>query len=117
MQFLKTLLIVFTVGLAVAFAFNNWDIVPVRLWGGLLVDIKLPLLMLLCFLAGIIPTWLWQRAIRWRMAQRLAVSERTVSDLRTAAAAAAATAPAPAALDADPLPPVDAPPLIGEPRA
>ena len=113
MQFLKTLLIVFTVALAVAFAFNNWDNVPVRLWGGLLIEINLPLLMLLCFLAGIIPTWLWQRAIRWRMAQRLAVSERTVSDLRTAAAAMAAL---PATLDADPLPVTSAPPLIDEQR-
>lgn len=113
MQFLKTLLIVLTVSLAVAFAFNNWDIVSVRLWGGLLVDIKLPLLMLLCFLAGAIPTWLWQRAVRWRMAQRLAVSERTVDDLRTAAAATASTS---APLDPDPLPTTIAPPLIDEPR-
>ncbi len=120
MQFLKTLLIVFTVALAVAFAFNNWTNVDIRLWGGLLVDINKPLLLLLCFLAGVIPTWLWQRAQRWRIEQRLAASERTVADLRTAV-----VAPAPVVVpatvvsdpgDAEPLHVSAAPPLIGDAR-
>lgn len=128
MQFLKTLLIVFTVAVAVAFAFNNWDYVSLRVWSGLLLDINLPLLMLTCFLLGLIPTWLWQRAIRWQLRQRLSQSERTVADLRAAVAAASATpAPAPEPVlttalppaDGDPGPPVaaTAPPLIGETRA
>ncbi len=110
MQFLKTLLIIFTVGLAVAFAFNNWTTVEIRLWGGLLVDINIPVLMLLCFLLGLIPTWLWQRAIRWRLAQRLATSERTVADLRLAVATPAPPSPIVAVPPADgtPLPPVAA---------
>lgn len=120
MQFLKTLLIVFTVGLAVAFAFNNWTSVDILLWGGLIVDINKSLLMLVCFLLGLVPTWLWQRAIRWRLAQRLAASERTVADLRLAVATSSTTpssAPAPALTvppaDGDPLPPV----AVEEPRA
>jgi len=135
MQFLKTLLIVFTAGLAVAFAFNNWTAVDVRLWGGLLVDINLPLLLAICFLLGLVPTYMWQRARRWRVQTRLAASERTVADLRAAIAAvpppavpAPATAPLPdapvegtapatadtpvSALPADPIPPPAAPPLI-----
>lgn len=118
MQFLKTLLIVFTVAVAVAFAFNNWDHVSVRLWSTLLVDINLPLLMLVCFLAGLVPTWLWQRAIRWQLSQRLASSERAVADLRAAVAvpvAVPAAAPLPPA-DGEPVPIVRAPPLIDEPR-
>ncbi|WP_326524361.1 hypothetical protein [Sphingomonas sp.] len=109
MQFLKTLLMVFAAGVAVAFAFNNWTSVDVRLWGGLLVDINLPLLMLLCFLTGLVPTWLWQRALRWRSQQRLATSERTLADLR---AAVAATAAVPPSIDPDPTPAPVAPPLI-----
>lgn len=109
MQFLKLMLVVFTVAVAVAFAFNNWNIVPVRLWGGLLLDINLPLLMLLCFLAGLLPTWAWQAAVRWRLSQRLAATERTLGDLRVAAAAP------PPALTPDPLPISAAPPLIDEP--
>lgn len=116
MQFLKTLLIVFTVALAVAFAFNNWDVISVRLWGDLLLDVNLPLLLLAVFLAGLIPTWLWQRAVRWRLRSRLNAAERTIADLRTAAAAApVATAPV---LDpGDPLIPADGEPVPPEPRA
>lgn len=108
MQFLKTLLIVFTVGLAVAFAFNNWTPVDIRLWGGLLVDINKPLLLLICFLLGLIPTWLWQRALRWRLQQRLAASERTVADLRQAV-----VTPPPPPVAEPALPPV---PAAEEPR-
>lgn len=109
MQFLKTLLIVLAVGVAVAFAFNNWTTVPVRMWGGLIADINLPLLMLLCFLGGLIPTWLWHQAVRWRLRQRLTSSERAVNDLRNAAAA-----PAPVVIDpgVELEPAVAAPPLI-----
>ncbi|URW76516.1 LapA family protein [Sphingomonas donggukensis] len=120
MQFLKTLLIVFTVALGVAFAFNNWDVVPVRLWGGMIVDINLPLLMLVCFLAGLVPTWLWHYAVRWRLKQRLSSSERAVQDLRTVAVAPAPIAPGlitPG--DAEPVPPLapaPAPPQIDDPR-
>ncbi|MBN2972155.1 hypothetical protein JW805_09010 [Roseomonas aeriglobus] len=111
MQFLKTLLIVFTVGLAVAFAFNNWASVDIRLWGGLIVDINKPLLMLVCFLLGLIPTWLWQRAIRWRLAQRLAVSERTVADLRVAVTTPPTTTPPAPTTPALAIPPADGDPL------
>lgn len=114
MQFLKTLLIVFTVGLAVAFAFNNWTSVDIRLWGGLLVDINKPLLMLLCFLIGMVPTWLWLKAANWRLKQRLATSERTVADLRVAVAAAT---PVPVTIvDPAPAEPSMAPPLIDAPK-
>ncbi len=112
MQFLKTLLIVLAVGIAVAFAFNNWTTVPVRLWGALIADINLPLLMTLCFLAGLIPTWLWHSAVRWRLRQRLTSSERTIFDLRQAAAV-----PTPVvAVEPDPLPTGITQPTIDEPR-
>jgi putative membrane protein len=115
MQFLKTLLIVFTVGLAVAFAFNNWTPVDIRLWGGLLVDINKPLLLLLCFLAGLLPTWAWYKTANWRLRQRLAASERTVADLR---AAVALPTPAPPLLAdvAEPVEPAVAPPAVEDPR-
>ena len=86
MQFLRTLLIVFTVGVAVAFAIHNWTTVPIALWGGLVADINLPLLMVLCFLGGLLPTWIWHQAVRWRLRQRLASSDRAVNDLRAIAA-------------------------------
>ena len=119
MQFLKTLLIVFTVGLAVAFAFNNWTSVDIRLWGGLLVDINKPLLLLICFLAGLVPTYLWLKAANWRLKQRLATSERTVADLRATVTAPTVTQPATSPVTPSPAPfepakPSVAPPLIDD---
>ncbi len=88
MQFLRTLLVALTVGLAVAFAFNNWTSVPIQLWGGLIADVNLPLLLVLTFLAGLLPMWLTYRAARWRAKQRQTANERTIADLRATTAAA-----------------------------
>lgn len=85
MQFLKTLLLVLVAGLAVAFAINNWTTVPIVLWGGLIADVNLPLLMLLCVAAGALPTWLILLTTRWRLNNRLATTERAVADLRSIA--------------------------------
>ncbi|HWK34949.1 LapA family protein [Sphingomonas sp.] len=96
MQFLKTLLIVLIAGLAVAFAINNWTTVPVALWGGLIADVNLPLLMAVCFLIGLVPMWLTWLTTRWRLRNRLATTERTVADLRQVTATPAPP-PTPAA--------------------
>lgn len=70
MQFLRTLLwVLIAAGLSI-FAAANWSDVTIRLWGGLLVTIKLPFLLLLAFLAGWLPTWLIMRGKLWR-ARRL----------------------------------------------
>lgn len=70
MQFLKTLLwVLIAVALSI-FAAANWTDVTLNLWGGLLLTIKLPFLLLLAFLLGLVPTWLIMRGRMWR-ARRL----------------------------------------------
>lgn len=110
MQFLRTLIWVLIAGIVVAFSLNNWAPVPVKLWGGLVADINLPLLMAIMFLVGFLPLWLVHVGTRWRLKSRLASSERTVAELR---AAQAAPTPAPVPGDPAALPePAAAPPLI-----
>lgn len=71
MQFLRTLLwVLIAAGLSI-FAAANWSDVTVKLWGGLLVTIKLPFLLLLAFLAGLVPTWLVMRGKLWRIRRAL----------------------------------------------
>jgi uncharacterized integral membrane protein len=71
MRFLKTLLwVALLVGLTI-FAINNWEPVSVKLWGGLLLDTKLPMLVILSFFAGFLPLWIWHRATHWRMKRRI----------------------------------------------
>ncbi|RVT40960.1 lipopolysaccharide assembly protein LapA domain-containing protein [Sphingobium algorifonticola] len=80
MQFLKT---AFWVVVAVALALfckANWASVPVKLWGDLVADVKLPILMGLAFLLGAVPLWIALRATRWSMRRRLEASEKALAN-------------------------------------
>lgn len=83
MQFLKILFWALVAFVAAVFTFGNWKWVPIWLFGNLVAEVNLPLLLFVTFLAGLLPTLLYQRTIRWRLRQRLAAAERTVADLRT----------------------------------
>ena len=103
MQFLRTLFWVLLAGVAVAFAFNNWTTVPLRLWGGLIADVNLPLLLGAAFLAGFLPMLIANKAVRWRWRQRLSGLERTIADL-SRPAPAPPPAPDPVVIVPDPGP-------------
>lgn len=89
MQFLKTLMLIMVAVVFVVFAYNNWQAVTVDLWGGLELVTKLPVLLLLIFLAGVLPVWAYHRTTLWRLKRRLATLEANQ------ARAAATPAPAP----------------------
>ncbi len=73
MQFLRTLFWVVIAVFVAIFASRNWRDVTVDLWGPLQVDIKLPVLMLLLFVVGWLPTWLVMRGKLWRLQRRIAL--------------------------------------------
>ena len=86
MNFLRT---AFWVIIAVALALftkANWIVaptysgyVPVKLWGDLILETRLPVLIIAAFLLGLVPTWLWARAVKWQMRRRLASAERALA--------------------------------------
>ena len=86
MQFLRTLFWVVLAVVAVIFAFNNWTQVTVNLWGGLRADAKLPVLLLIAFLVGLLPVFVLHRATRWNLRRRLDNAERSLAELRGIAA-------------------------------
>ena len=88
MQFLKTLFWVVLAVIAVLFAKANWLNIELRLWGGLVADVKLPILLLGFFLLGFLPTLIVHRARLWSLKRRLEPLERN-------ATAVPATVPAP----------------------
>jgi hypothetical protein len=53
--------------------------VTLRLWGGLELDVKLPVLVLAAFLLGFLPTFLLHRARMWSMKRRIEPLERNVA--------------------------------------
>ena len=105
MQFLRT---AFWVVIAVALAFfcmANYVPVTVRLWGDMVIETKLPVLLIGAFLLGAMPFWIMARATRWRMKRRLESTERAlVAATASAAPATPATVTTPILPDATPSP-------------
>lgn len=97
MQFLKILFWALVAFVAAVFTFGNWKWVPIWLFGNLVAEVNLPLLLFVTFLAGLLPTLLYQRTIRWRLRQRLALAERNIADLRAAQLTEPVIAPVPVA--------------------
>ena len=75
MNFLKTLLWVALIVLLVLFAINNWEPVSVKLWSGLLLDTKLPMLVIASFFAGLLPLLMWHKTTNWRLKRKIATLE------------------------------------------
>ncbi len=87
MNFLRTAFWVIVAVALALFAKANWAIapsysgyVPVKLWGDLILETRLPVLIIVAFLLGLVPTWLWARAIRWQMKRKLASTERALAN-------------------------------------
>lgn len=76
MQFLRTVFWVVLAVVAVIFAFNNWVIVSVHLWGDLILDSPLPVLLLVAFLVGLLPVLAFHRATSWNLRRKLDAATR-----------------------------------------
>ncbi len=82
MQFLKILFWCLLAFVAALFTYGNWTSVPIQLWSGMEALVKLPFLLLVAFLIGFLPTYLYYHAVRWRLRQRLATNERALAEAR-----------------------------------
>lgn len=94
MQFLKTLFWVMIAVAAMLFAFNNWNMVTVNLWGGLKLDTRLPILLFASFFMGLVPAMLIHRATRWSLKRRISTMERALADAAAPHSATGHTPPA-----------------------
>jgi lipopolysaccharide assembly protein A len=97
MQFLKAIFQVFIAVIAAIFAYNNWTPVTVNLWGGIVLDTMLPLLLLAAFLLGLLPTLLLYRTTRWRLRRRLDSTEKALASVQNVPAPVSSSAMPPAA--------------------
>ena len=78
MRFLRLLFWLLLALLAALFMGRNWTDVTVDLWGNVQADIKLPLLLLIAYLIGWLPTMIRWRLRHWQL-RRAAEKGRTVS--------------------------------------
>ncbi|BEV00676.1 DUF1049 domain-containing protein [Novosphingobium olei] len=79
MKVLRTIFWVLVIAVLAAFTAANWNPVEVRIWQGLVLDTKLPALVVFAFLAGLVPTWLVYRTTRWRLGKRIAQLEANLA--------------------------------------
>ena len=112
MQFLRTIFWVILAVAAVVFSFGNWTQVTLNLWGDVQLDSKLPVLLFIAFLIGLVPMFILHRATRWRLRRKLESTERALEAARGAVPAEPAT---PAHIPSDPgdsIPPASIPSAV-----
>ena len=90
MQIVRTVIWVLLLVALAIFTYANWQPVTVRIWDNLLLDTMLPAIVVVSFLIGFLPMWLYHRAAKWQFNRRIAA-------LEAAARSAAAPAPVPVA--------------------
>lgn len=75
MKIIRTVVWVVILIALLLFSLNNWDPVNVKIWEDLILETKLPALVLASFLVGILPMWLLHRGRIWRLNRRIASLE------------------------------------------
>jgi len=80
MQFLRTVFWIVLAVVGVIFATANWTPVTLNLWSGMVLDTRLPVLMLVTFLLGLVPMMIVHRATRWSLRRRLDNANRALTE-------------------------------------
>ena len=93
MQIIRTIVWVILLIALLLFSINNWQDVEVKIWEGLILQTKLPALVVTSFLLGLIPMWLLHKGASWRWNRKIGTLENTVR----AASVSTPIVPAPAA--------------------
>ena len=78
MQIIRTVIWVLVLVALGLFTINNWQPVEVKLWEGIILETKLPALLIVSFLMGFLPMWLLHKGVRWRLNRRIGLMENTV---------------------------------------
>ena len=134
MQVIWTIIWVLILFGVLLFSFFNWNPVEVTIWDNLVLETKVPALVIISFLLGFLPTWLISRGVIWSLNRKIRSLEIAAKASSVSAAAresdreeaerqeeahsepqpAPATEPAPAAVDTTPT--VDETPAEEETR-
>ncbi|MGB3711785.1 MAG: LapA family protein [Erythrobacter sp.] len=78
MQIVRTIVWVLILFGILAFSLFNWKPVEVALWENLVLETKIPALVIAAFLLGLVPTWLYHRSVRWSLKRRIRSLESSI---------------------------------------
>ena len=71
MQIVRTIMwVLILVGL-LAFSYFNWETVEVMLWDNLVLETKVPALVIIAFVLGLLPMWIYHRSVKWSLNRRI----------------------------------------------
>lgn len=104
MQIVRTIVWVVLLAALLVFSFLNWRPVEVQIWNNLVLETRLPALVIVSFLLGLVPMWLVHRGSKWSYRRRIAALETAArTNAQTAAATPPATVAEPVVVDERPL--------------
>ena len=78
MQILRTVVWVVVAIALLIFSIMNWDPVEVKIWEGLVLETKIPALVIVSFVLGLLPMWMLHRGTKWRLTRRINTLENAV---------------------------------------
>ncbi len=78
MQIIRTIVWVLILFAMLTFSFFNWDTVEVNLWENLVLETKVPVLVIIAFLLGLVPMWLYHRSVKWSLSRRIRSLEASI---------------------------------------
>lgn len=71
MQVVRTIIWVLILVGVLVFSFFNWREVEVTIWDNLVLETKVPALVIISFLLGFLPTWLYARGVIWSLNRKI----------------------------------------------
>lgn len=78
MQIVRTIIWVMILTGIMLFSFLNWKPVEITLWDEFIVETKVPALVILAFLVGVVPMWLYHRSVKWGLSRRIRSLEASI---------------------------------------
>lgn len=79
MQIVRTIVWVLLLVALLIFSVANWEpAVTVRIWENLVIETKIPAIVIVSFLIGFVPMWLIQRGTKWHYRRRITSLENAV---------------------------------------
>ena len=82
MQIVRTVIWVLALVIVLLFTLGNWDQqVTVRIWNNMVWDTRLPAVVIVSFLLGMIPMWIILRGTSWRLNRRIGHLEQATRNV------------------------------------
>lgn len=78
MQIVRIILWILVAFATLTFSAFNWESVEVTLWDNLVLETKLPALVIIAFLLGLVPMWLYHRSVTWSLGRRIRSLENSI---------------------------------------